>query len=219
MPSGNPRTLRTRANFASTPLAGGSQPATESAAGQRGGDHALFGVHSRRGSTVRRRDNECVARAVCDLPVSSTFVTAPGRVVSTARTRHERALRIERKHARWRGGVAGCFLSFSLKKRGGFPLRASGLPAPRAAARPPWRGDRPNARFGIDVSGSSVDATRFGSPVFFSLLRRIGVAFRHVFGRGVSRARRVGEFQPPPVQVVHGGNRAEEPPREHATRA
>ena len=85
---GNPRTLGTRANFASTPLVGGSQPATESADGQRGRDHALLRVHRRGGSTVRRRDNECVTRAVRELGVSRTFVTAQGtrpRRVSCAR--------------------------------------------------------------------------------------------------------------------------------------
>ena len=84
---GNPRTLGTRANFASTPLVGGSQPATESADGQPGRDHALLGVHRRGGSTVRRRDNECVARAVRELGVSRTFVTAQGRVLSFSRAR------------------------------------------------------------------------------------------------------------------------------------
>ena len=112
---GNPRTLGTRANFASTPLAGGSQPATESAAGQHGGDHALFGVHRRGGSTVRRRDNECVARAVCDLRVSSTFVTAaPGRVVcGEPVTRAGR--RIDRKLP---GGVLVFFLFFRYYVKG-----------------------------------------------------------------------------------------------------
>jgi len=110
----NPRTLGARANFASTPLAGGSQPATESAAGRRGGDHALLGVHRRGGSTVRRRDNECAARAVCDLRVSRTFVTAPGRVVPRSQRAHApRAFAGSvRKRARW----LNCSSAFGHKK-------------------------------------------------------------------------------------------------------